>query len=186
MSVHISRRTDRAAAAAGFGRRAGYAAALLPVALATAGLVVAGRADRAREWWARVGEEDPAAAARRPGAGRLLVHALVCVPLGLIALVPVGVELLFVLRGVLYPLVESGPYDHSWGGPTLAGAWAAHFLVSLPFAAAGLGALGLLHRLYHRLAGGLWGRRVGLWPVLALLVTALACTVLVIAWTHQL
>ncbi|MEU9857555.1 hypothetical protein [Streptomyces sp. NPDC047974] len=185
MSVHISRRTDRAAAA-GFGRRAGYAAALLPVALGTAGLVVAGRADRAREWWARVGGEDPAAEARRPGAGRLLVHALVCVPLGPVALVPVGVEVLFALRGVLHPLVESGPYDHSWGGPTLAGAWAAHFFIGLPLAAAGPGAPGLLHRLHHRPAGGLWDRKVGLGPVLALLVTALACTVPVIAWTHRL
>ncbi|MFJ5786923.1 hypothetical protein [Streptomyces hydrogenans] len=171
---------------AGLLRRAGRAAVLLPVAVATTGLVAAGRADRAAEWWARVGGEDPAVAVRRPGAGRLLGHALVCVPLGLIALVPVGVEVLSVLRGLLYPLVESGPYDHSWGGPTLAGAWAAHFLVALPFAAAGLGALALLHRLHHRLAGRLWGRRVGAGPVLVTLVTALACAVLVVAWTHQL
>ncbi|MEV7530403.1 hypothetical protein ACIQNV_02590 [Streptomyces hydrogenans] len=170
---------------AGFLRRAGRAAALLPVAVATAGLVAAGRTDRAARWWARIGGED-SAAVRRPGAGRLLGHALVCVPLGLIALVPVGVEVLSVLRGLLYPLVESGPYDHSWGGPTLAGAWAAHFLVALPFAAAGLGALALLHRLHHRLAGRLWGRRVGAGPVLVTLVTALACAVLVVAWTHQL
>ncbi|MFJ6406022.1 hypothetical protein ACIQK9_10940 [Streptomyces hydrogenans] len=171
--------------AAGFLRRAGRAAVLLPIALATTGLVLAGRADRAAEWWARVGGEGPAAV-RRPGTGRLLGHALVCVPLGLIALVPVGVEVLFVLRGVLYPLADSGPYDHSWGGPTMAGAWAVHFLVSLPFAAAGLGALALLHRLHHRLAGRLWGRRVGAGPVLVTLVTALACAVLVVAWTHQL
>ncbi|GHE28413.1 hypothetical protein Shyd_26850 [Streptomyces hydrogenans] len=170
---------------AGLLRRAGRAAVLLPVAVATTGLVAAGRADRAAEWWARIGGEDPAAV-RRPGAGRLLGHALVCVPLGLIALVPVGVEVLSVLRGLLYPLVESGPYDHSWGGPTLAGAWAAHFLVALPFAAAGLGVLALLHRLHHRLAGRLWGRRVGAGPVLVTLVTALACAVLVVAWTHQL
>ncbi|MFB7592247.1 hypothetical protein [Streptomyces sp. NPDC056169] len=109
-----------------------------------------------------------------------------CVPLGLLALVPLGVEILLVLRGVLYPLVDQGPYDHSWGGPTMGGAWVVHFLVALPFAALGLGALGQLSRLHSRLAGGMWGRKVGLWPVLALVASTGAGVVLVIAWTHQL
>ncbi|WP_369148851.1 hypothetical protein [Streptomyces sp. R44] len=171
-----------------FARRVGYAAALLPAAVVTVGAVVAGRSDRARAFWARVDEPDPAlpAVARRPGAGRLLAHALVCVPLGLLALIPVGIEVLFVLRGVLYGLVDQGPYDHSWGGPTLAGAWITHFLVALPFAAAGLGALWLIDRLRSRLAGRLWGRRVGAGPVFALLVSSAAGVVLVIAWIHQL
>ncbi|MGW8761066.1 hypothetical protein ACWGN5_01060 [Streptomyces sp. NPDC055815] len=156
--------------------------------MVTVGAVVAGRSDWARAWWARVDAPDPAlpAASRRPGAGRLLAHALVCVPLGLLALIPVGIEVLFVLRGVLYGLVDQGPYDHSWGGPTMAGAWITHFLVALPFAAAGLGALWLLDRLRSRLAGQLWGRRVGAGPVFALLVSSAAGVLLVIAWIHQL
>ncbi|MFF8375445.1 hypothetical protein ACF07V_04795 [Streptomyces sp. NPDC015661] len=149
---------------------------------------MAGRSDTARAWWARVDEQDPAvrSSTRQPGAVRLLAHALVCVPLGLLALIPVGIEVLFVLRGVLYGLVDQGPYDHSWGGPTMAGAWLVHFLVALPFAAAGLGALWLLDRLRSRLAGWMWGRRVGAAPVLVLLASSVAGVVLVIAWIHQL
>jgi hypothetical protein len=36
----------------------------------------------------------------------------------------------FVVRGIAYPLVADN-LDRSWGGPTLAGAWAAHVLVGL-------------------------------------------------------
>jgi hypothetical protein len=35
--------------------------------------------------------------------------------------------LIVVLRGVLYPLIGADDLQDSWGGPTLAGAWAAHF-----------------------------------------------------------
>ncbi|MFF0428330.1 MULTISPECIES: hypothetical protein [unclassified Streptomyces] len=171
-----------------FARRVGYAAALLPAAVLTPAAVAVGRTDRARAWWARAGEQEPAARSspRQPGPWRLLAHALLCVPLGLVALVPVGIEVLFVLRGVLYPLVDHGPYDHSWGGPTWGGAWVVHFLVALPFAAAALGVLWLLNRLHARLAGGMWGLRVGPWPALALLGSSVAGTVFVIAWIHQL
>ncbi|MFD8206656.1 hypothetical protein ACFV2S_09670 [Streptomyces sp. NPDC059695] len=171
-----------------FVSRIGHAASLLPASLITLGLVAAGRSDRARAWWARVDGQDPAApsSARRPGAGRLAAHALMSVPLGLLALVPVGVEILFVLRGVLYPVVDHGPYDHSWGGPSMAGAWAAHFLVGLALAVAGLGVLWLLDRLHFRLAGWTWGRKVGAGAVCALPVLCAAGVVLVIAWTHQL
>ncbi|WP_426368327.1 hypothetical protein [Streptomyces sp. E-08] len=184
-------RTERPASratSARSARRIGYAASLLPAALLTPALVAAGRSDLARAWWARVDEQDSAAlsSARRPGAWRLSAHALMSVPLGLLALVPVGVEVLFVLRGVLYPVVDHGPYDHSWGGPSMAGAWAAHFLIGLALAAAGLGALWLLNRLHSRLAGWTWGRRVGAGPVCALPVLLAAGVVLVIAWTHQL
>ncbi|MFE7596712.1 hypothetical protein [Streptomyces sp. NPDC057494] len=176
------------ATSARFARRIGYAASLLPTALLTPALVAAGRSDLARAWWARVDEQDPAAlsSTRRPGAWRLSGHALMSVPLGLLALIPVGVEILFVLRGVLYPVFEHGPYDHAWGGPSMAGAWAAHFLIGLALAAAGLGALWLLNRLHSRLAGWTWGRKVGAGPVCALPVLFTAGVVLVIAWTHQL
>ncbi|MEV0845701.1 hypothetical protein AB0J21_07405 [Streptomyces sp. NPDC049954] len=169
-------------------RRIGYAAALLPASFVTAAAVAAGRTDRARAWWARACEQDLTArtATRRPGAARLLAHALMCVPLGFLALIPVGVELLFVLRGVLYPLVVQGPYDHAWGGPSLGGAWLAHFGLSLPLAFAGLGLLWLLGRLHLRLAGGMWGREVGLWPFLVLAVASLGGIALVIAWSHQI
>ncbi len=45
-------------------------------------------------------------------------------------------------NGIFYPVFDSANLDHSWGGPTLAGAWAAHLgigagllmAVALPFA----------------------------------------------------
>ena len=48
----------------------------------------------------------------------------------------------FLPDGVLYPIFDSANLEHSWGGPSLAGAWAVHFalgavlllVVSLPFA----------------------------------------------------
>lgn len=51
----------------------------------------------------------------------------------------VAATLLFMLRGVAYPVGVEGT-DDAWGGPTLAGAWAVHLLV----AAAILAAVGLL------------------------------------------
>ncbi|MFC9392919.1 hypothetical protein ACFTWS_07130 [Streptomyces sp. NPDC057027] len=195
MSFLASRRTRNEPPAAGsrfvsarFASRVEYAAVLLPAALLTLGAVAAGRTDKARAWWARAAEQEAAerSSPRGPGAWRLTAHALLCVPLGLLALIPVGIELLFVLRGVLYPLVDHGPYDHSWGGPSMLGAWVVHFLVGVPFAAAGLGALALLGRLHSRIAGWMWGRKVGVGPVLALLVSSAAGVVFVIAWVHQL
>lgn len=195
MPLTPSRRAGGDAAEAGSGafparlaRRVGYALVLLPAAVVTVGAVAAGRSDRAGNWWARAAEQGQAArtSPRRPGAGRLLAHALLCVPLGLLALVLLGVEILFVLRGVLYPLVDQGPYDHSWGGPTMGGAWVVHFIVAVPFAVAGLAALWQLNRLHSRLAGGMWGRKVGPGPVLATVVSSAVATVLLIAWTHQL
>lgn len=171
-----------------FARRVGYAAALLPASVATVGAVVVGRLNRARAWWARAGEQGSATqtSSGGPGAARLLGHALLCVPLGLLALIPVGIEILCVLRGVLYPLVDRGPYNHSWGGPSVGGAWLAHFGVAVPFGAAGVGALWLLGCLHSRLAGWIWGRKVGLGPVIATTAASVGGVVLVIAWIHQL
>ncbi|MFF2196366.1 hypothetical protein [Streptomyces sp. NPDC058157] len=197
MAVIAPRRTTAATDAAQarpgllrteFVRRVGHAALLLPVLLGTAGAVAAGRADVARRWWARSAGQGPAAPAGRegPGSARLLAHSLLCLPLGLLTLIPLGVQVLFVLRGMLYPVVQAGPYTTAWGGPSLAGAWLAHFGVGLLSAAVGLGVLWLLDRLHTRLAGGMWGRRVGIWPVLGVVASFVAGVMLVIAWTHQL
>ena len=39
--------------------------------------------------------------------------------------------LIVVFRGVLYPLIGADHLRDSWGGPTLAGAWAAHFALGV-------------------------------------------------------
>ena len=73
-------------------------------------------------------------------AGRLC-RLTTGVPLA--AYLATGVIWAFLLpNGVLYPVFDSANLNHSWGGPTLAGAWAVHFalgvgvllVVALPFA----------------------------------------------------
>jgi len=44
----------------------------------------------------------------------------------IVFILTVPLWLIVVLRGVLYPVVGAGDLEDSWGGPTLAGAWAAH------------------------------------------------------------
>ncbi|WP_330237070.1 hypothetical protein [Streptomyces sp. NBC_00566] len=141
-------------------------ALLLPTSVARSGAVLAGR---------------------RTGRSRELLHAVLGIPLGALSLVAVGLELLFVARGVLYGLVDHGPYDHSWGGPTRGGAWLAHFAVGLPVAVGGLALLWCVASLHDRLgARVVRGERTGVWvPPVALLACA-AGAVFVVAWVHQL
>jgi hypothetical protein len=61
-----------------------------------------------------------------PGNGRVLLGPLWSVLLGAVVALAVGLEVLFVAWGVLYGLVDPGPYNNSWGGPSRVGAWLAH------------------------------------------------------------
>jgi|SRR5829696_846572 len=159
-----------------FLRDLGQGAALLPLGLVAGAAVLAGR---------------PAAAARRLGArvgspARMLLAAAATALLGLLALVPLGVEVLAVLRGLLYGLVDPGPYATSWGGPTRTGAWLAHAAVAVPLAAAGLVALRLLAGLHRRLVARLDGRPAPAWTVPATLLAVAAGSTLVLAWARQI
>jgi hypothetical protein len=62
-----------------------------------------------------------AARLRQRLAGVSVVAQVVTAPLWLLVL----------LRGVLYPLIGADDLQDSWGGPTLAGAWAAHFAIGV-------------------------------------------------------
>src|SRR4051794_24904367 len=64
-------------------------------------------------------------------------RALISLLLGLVALVPLALEVNSVARGVLYGIVDRGPYDNAWGGPSRAGAWIVHLLISIPVAGVG-------------------------------------------------
>ena len=54
--------------------------------------------------------------------------------------------LAFLFRGVLYGLVDHGPDDNSWGGPTRTGGWLVHFLISAPASLLLLAALAAVHQ----------------------------------------
>ncbi|QKW19784.1 hypothetical protein HUT16_12580 [Kitasatospora sp. NA04385] len=147
-------------------RSLGRAAVLLPLSLARGGAALTGR---------------------RPRPGRTLLHSAVGLLLGALALVAVGVEVLFVLRGLLYGIVDPGPYDHSWGGPSPAGAWLAHAAIGVPFAVAALGLLWLVAALDARLGAHLLrGERPGAWVWPTALAACAGGAVFVVAWIHQL
>ena len=181
-------RIRRAARAAG--RSVLYCAALIPLAIGAVIAALLGQGRAAGSWWrwlrTRVlGTRSPQAT-HRPGFVANVCHALLSVLLGAAALVPLGIEVLFLLRGVFYGLVDRGPYDDSWGGPTRAGAWLAHFLIGVPFAVAGLLALIGIAAVHQRLTLALDGGRRAPWLVLVTLVISLAGALFFVAWLHQL
>lgn len=101
-------------------------------------------------------------------------------------LVLLGLFVLAALRGLLYGLVDDGPYTDSWGGPTLAGAWATHALVALPLlAATGFGVRGLA-ALHIRMTRRLLGVGGSGWTIPVALLAGAAGLLLVVAWTRQI
>ncbi|MFI1916679.1 hypothetical protein [Nocardia sp. NPDC020380] len=123
---------------------------------------------------------------QEPGAGRAAAHSILAAAVGLIAWFAVFLAALAAVRGVLYPVVAAHEYQNSWGGPTLAGAWAVHAVLAvglLPlwwFLVAGLGVLQL--RLTQRLLGrtGPW------WPIPVAVLLFLGGIAVFIAWLHQI
>ncbi|CCH21743.1 hypothetical protein [Micromonospora lupini] len=182
-------RLDRTARLAG--RSLAYCATLVPVALLALVTAPVGGADAAAARWRRLrtgllGAPPTPTPDRRPGPVAVLGHGLLSLLLGFVALLPLGVQLLLVLRGMLYGIVDPGPYDHSWGGPTRAGAWLAHFLVGLPMAAAGLAALIGIAAVHQRLTRRLDGERSAAWLLPATLLIAAAGALFFVAWLHQI
>jgi hypothetical protein len=172
------------------GRSLLYCAALIPVATLALLAALCGRTTTAASWWrglrTRVLGQPAPHQTGRPGVGMMLGHSLVSLLLGAVALVPLGVELAFVLRGVFYGLVDHGPYNHSWGGPSRGGAWVAHFLVSLPLSLAGALALIGIAAVHQRLTSALDGGRPARWLVPVALFIPLPAVALFIAWLHQI
>jgi hypothetical protein len=66
--------------------------------------------------------------APRERAGRVLAHAVVSLPLNLVSLALTAYLWAGVAVNLAYPLRPGtmDSYEHSWGGPSLAGAWAVH------------------------------------------------------------
>ncbi|MFI0979246.1 hypothetical protein ACH4SP_19875 [Streptomyces sp. NPDC021093] len=116
------------------------------------------------------------------------VHAVVSAPLNLVALVVVLYCWFVVAINLGFPLRVDDPTT-SWGGPTMAGAWAVHavgggvtFLFLTPWIAKGFGALQV------RLAQGFLGRdRSGLRTAAGLAVAVVAvCGLLSVPVIHQM
>ncbi len=175
------RRMTRAVLAA-----CGYCAGLAAVSAVGLVLLLFGRpatAARLSGRWQRLLHDPVPPLVRAPAVA---ANALVGLLLGVVSLIPLGVALLCLLRGVLYGLVDPGPYDHSWGGPTRGGAWLAHFLIGLPCTAAALAALYALARLHRRWSARLAGEPVGAWTLPLVFALCAAGGVLFVAWLHQI
>lgn len=98
------------------------AVTLLPRSVLAFGAVAVGREDAGRTLLrAGARPERDTRGPSSPGRTRLWGYAVVTVLLGALSLVPAALVVLAAARGALYGLVDRGPYDTSWGGPSRAG-----------------------------------------------------------------
>jgi hypothetical protein len=133
------RRTGRRTWVTTMSGRSAYAVVALPAGMAglIAGLFgAAAPVDRAQRALARrlLGVPDSGSAAPQDRTtGQVLRHSLARLPADLVSFALMGPAwAVFLARGVLYPVFGADNLDRSWGGPTLAGAWAAHFVQGPP------------------------------------------------------
>ncbi|WP_436525753.1 hypothetical protein [Actinoplanes sp. HUAS TT8] len=163
-----------------------YSSGLALVSAASLGLALIGRpaaaVQLANGWQSRLGEPAGLPGRFGPATG----NAAVGLVLGILALIPLGFQVLFVARGILYGWVDPGPYDTSWGGPGRGGAWAVHFLVGVPIAAAGIAALVGIAALHRRWTARMAGERGGAWVLPVILTGTAAEVVFFIGWLHQI
>ncbi|MEU3191380.1 hypothetical protein ABZ686_12225 [Streptomyces sp. NPDC006992] len=160
-----------------FGRRLGGAVALFPVGLFALLAGLGGQSGSAR----RALRADPGTS-----SPRVLTQALLTVLLGVLALILAGVLALGTARGLFYGFVDSGPYDDSWGGPGKAGAWLAHFGVSVPICGAAVGLLYGLGALHRRMTAPLRGEHRPAWVLPTVLLSCAAAALFLVAFVHQL
>ncbi|MGY4103237.1 hypothetical protein ACW2Q0_27305 [Nocardia sp. R16R-3T] len=116
---------------------------------------------------------------------RAIVHSVLAGALGLLTWFLAFLATIAVVRGIFYPLIADNDLEHSWGGPTLAGAWAVHALLGvglLPVWGLVLAGLGVMQ---VRLTSGLLGRHGPWWPIPISLVLVTGGVLLFIAWLHQ-
>ncbi|SDS97397.1 hypothetical protein [Jiangella sp. DSM 45060] len=71
--------------------------------------------------------------------------------LRLVQLLLIAMIVLVIARGPFYGLVDPGPYDDAWGGPSRSGAWLVHAAVAVPIGLAAGGLLVAVERLRRRL-----------------------------------
>lgn len=147
-------------------RRSAYALAALPAGLVSLPLALVGRSDAAFRLQRGLAVRLLGVPIAEPPRGRLarvLAHSVLALPLQLFAAVLTGVLWAdFLARGLCYPLAEWGQdVSNAWGGPTMAGAWAAHFAVGVLTLAILLPVIRLLTAGQGRLAVRLLGTGSG-------------------------
>ncbi|WP_067836892.1 hypothetical protein [Nocardia lijiangensis] len=157
-------------------RWAGYALAALPLAAAPVAARMRVPRRRLREPISRRGITPV----------RVVAHSVLSACVGLLAWFLVFLAVLGFVRGVAYPLVAANDYENSWGGPTLAGAWAVHAALGVGMLPVWLVVLAGLGAVQLRLIRKLFERSGPVWPVPAALVLAIAGVFLFLSWLSQL
>ncbi|MFD9220283.1 hypothetical protein ACFWDI_09775 [Streptomyces sp. NPDC060064] len=112
--------------------------------------------------------------------------ALLGTGLGLLAWFIILISTQAAVNGALYPLLDAHDYQNSWGGPTLAGAWAAHAALAVPILVAAVWLLRGLVVLGSDDQEPSTGSRSHWWSRPLALLLAAAGAVLFVGWINQL
>ncbi len=118
-------------------------------------------------------------------AWRAIVHSVLSGIVGLLSWFLAFLAVLGFTRGALYPLIADHDYQNSWGGPTLAGAWAVHALLGVglfPLWVLLLAGIGWYQVRLLRACRG----RGGWWPIPVAVLLAVGGALFFDAWLHQL
>ncbi|MGI5404788.1 hypothetical protein ACQEVG_36070 [Streptomyces sp. CA-135486] len=112
--------------------------------------------------------------------------ALLGMGLGLVAWFIILISTQAAVNGALYPLLDAHDYQNSWGGPTLAGAWAAHAALAVPILVAAVWLLRGLVALGSYNQESSTGARSHRWSRPLAILLAVAGAVLFVGWINQL
>ena len=118
--------------------------------------------------------------------GRCLIHSALSGGLGLLGWFLAMLSVLVLVRGLAYPLVAADGYENSWGGPTLAGAWAVHAALGVLIAPVFVGSIALFGRLQLRVIRTVLGGDRSWWAIPIVVVLAAAGGLFFVAWVHQI
>ncbi|HEY3561034.1 MAG TPA: hypothetical protein VGL05_26405 [Kribbella sp.] len=165
------------------GRSLVYDALLLPTGMLTMADAVLGERETAARRWRRLGEYRLArrSAVQPMSNAEVFGYGLLSAVLGFASLFVLFLTVLAVVRGPFWGLVEHGPVQPgTWGGPTRAGAWAAHGLIALPCVVAFLFVLRGIAALHRLLIEG-----THRWVLPATIVLATGTLTLFWAWLQQ-
>ena len=112
--------------------------------------------------------------------------ALLGMGLGLVAWFIILISTQAAVNGALYPLLDAHDYQNSWGGPTLAGAWAAHAGLTVPILVAAVWLLRGLVALGSYDQESSTGARSHRWSRPLAILLAAAGAALFVGWLNQL
>ncbi|TDD66451.1 hypothetical protein E1262_22120 [Jiangella aurantiaca] len=106
--------------------------------------------------------------------------------LRLVQLLLIALIALLIARGPLYGVVDGGPYDGAWGGPSRSGAWLVHAAVAVPIGVVAGALLVAVERLRRRLVPREQGEPAAWWVRSAAVTTVVLAALFVVLWVRQL